>query len=109
MFSKRNIYSFNVVTCNALFVVVGSLIKLVYFCGEDSGLEKSSEKSVGVEGVGLVTNSKNYPFLNGKLHFAKFETSKINECLDFIESNLHGSRMILFSPDFSLLSYVFIM
>ncbi|XP_057251367.1 pantothenate kinase 1 isoform X2 [Beta vulgaris subsp. vulgaris] len=70
----------------------GSLIKLVYFCGEDSGLEKSSEKSVGVEGVGLVTNSKNYPFLNGKLHFAKFETSKINECLDFIESNLHGSR-----------------
>lgn len=58
----------------------GSLIKLVYFSrsincsGDDKG------KMIGVNG------SMNRPILNGKLHFAKFETNKINECLEFIHS-----------------------
>uniref|UniRef100_A0A803LJA8 pantothenate kinase n=3 Tax=Chenopodium quinoa TaxID=63459 RepID=A0A803LJA8_CHEQI len=69
----------------------GTLIKLVYFSRKDSSLE-SVGNGVQVEEVGLVTSSKKYPILDGKLHFAKFQTSKINECLDFIESKLlHGS------------------
>ncbi|XP_028231516.1 pantothenate kinase 2-like [Glycine soja] len=31
-------------------------------------------------------NRRSYPILGGRLHFVKFETSKINECLDFINS-----------------------
>lgn len=70
----------------------GTLIKLVYFSREDSCLENRFRNSVRLEEVGLVTGSKNNPNLNGKLHFAKFETNNIDECLDFIESKqLHGS------------------
>lgn len=31
-------------------------------------------------------NRRSYPILGGRLHFVKFETRKINECLDFIHS-----------------------
>ncbi|KAK9144320.1 hypothetical protein Sjap_004223 [Stephania japonica] len=31
-------------------------------------------------------NRRSYPILGGRLHFVKFETTKINECLDFINS-----------------------
>lgn len=64
----------------------GSLIKLVYFSSEDSCLENHTGKSVAAENIGVLNGSKNYPILNGKLHFAKFETTKMNDCLDFIES-----------------------
>ncbi|KAL2903292.1 Pantothenate kinase 2 [Bienertia sinuspersici] len=57
----------------------GSLIKLVYFSRKDSCLENNFGNSVQVEEVGLVNGSKNSPILDGKLHFAKFETKKINE------------------------------
>ncbi|CAO2829265.1 unnamed protein product [Amaranthus hypochondriacus] len=70
----------------------GTLIKLVYFAREDTTLDISTGSSVQGEETVQVTGSRNYPILNGKLHFAKFETSKIYECLDFIESRqLHGS------------------
>lgn len=29
---------------------------------------------------------RSYPVLGGRLHFVKFETGKLNECLDFISS-----------------------
>lgn len=29
---------------------------------------------------------RRFPVLGGRLHFVKFETGKLNECLDFISS-----------------------
>ncbi|XP_002991207.2 pantothenate kinase 2 [Selaginella moellendorffii] len=58
----------------------GSLIKLIYFSRhpEPSSSRRSGEqpKSPSLRGH----------FSGGRLHFVKFETGKINECLDFIES-----------------------
>lgn len=97
IFDKSILHGSNLVTFNTLFVFVGSLIKLVYFSRKDS-LESSFSNSVQVEEVGLINDSRTYPSPDGKLHFAKFETNKIDECLDFIESKqLHGSGMILSS------------
>lgn len=65
----------------------GSLIKLVYFSRKndvsvDNNEEKSSKETV------LVSNGEGKcPVLQGRLHFAKFETSKINDCLEFIQRN----------------------
>lgn len=65
----------------------GSLIKLVYFSRKndvsvDNNEEKSSKETV------LVSNGDGKcPVLQGRLHFAKFETSKINDCLEFIQRN----------------------
>jgi hypothetical protein len=37
---------------------------------------------------------RSYPVLGGRLHFVKFETGKLNECLDFISSKqLHRGGM----------------
>ncbi|KAK4842681.1 hypothetical protein QYF36_025926 [Acer negundo] len=52
----------------------GTLIKLVYFSrNKDRPIDENK-------------NSKN-SVIEGRLHFAKFETSKINDCLEFILSN----------------------
>ncbi|KAL5723805.1 pantothenate kinase [Ranunculus cassubicifolius] len=54
----------------------GTLIKLVYISRDDNGV------SEGTEGERLGV----------KLHFVKFQTREINECMDFISSNqLHCS------------------
>ncbi|KAG5520910.1 hypothetical protein RHGRI_033462 [Rhododendron griersonianum] len=62
----------------------GSLIKLVYSSNnsEPDGKGKQSSK----ECSGVSNDSNDYPVLGGRLHFAKFETSKINDCLEFISS-----------------------
>lgn len=64
----------------------GSLIKLVYFSRHEeqssNDRRKKLPKRFGVPNV----NRRSYPILGGRLHFVKFETSKINECLDFISS-----------------------
>ncbi|KAK2636501.1 hypothetical protein Ddye_031293 [Dipteronia dyeriana] len=52
----------------------GTLIKLVYFSRNKDNLIDENK------------NRKN-SFVEGRLHFAKFETSKINDCLEFILSN----------------------
>lgn len=53
-------------------IFAGSLIKLVYFSRNiDSSVDLNNSKSHAIE---------------GRLHFAKFETSKINDCLEFISS-----------------------
>lgn len=63
----------------------GSLIKLVYSSSnETSGVEKGETSSHDILEVCNV--SDNYPIHYGRLHFAKFETSKINDCLEFISS-----------------------
>ncbi|GAV63798.1 DUF89 domain-containing protein/Fumble domain-containing protein, partial [Cephalotus follicularis] len=65
----------------------GSLIKLVYFSRhEDRSVDGKRKKTVN-ERLGISNGSRrSYPILGGRLHFVKFETSKINECLDFISS-----------------------
>ncbi|KAK6924844.1 Damage-control phosphatase ARMT1-like, metal-binding domain [Dillenia turbinata] len=65
----------------------GSLIKLVYFSRhEDRPLNDRRKKSIK-ERFGISNgNRRSYPILGGRLHFVKFETHKINECLDFIHS-----------------------
>ncbi|XVE54965.1 hypothetical protein DITRI_Ditri03aG0123400 [Diplodiscus trichospermus] len=75
----------------------GSLIKLVYFSRhEDRSIDDKRKKTVQ-ERFGISNgNRRSYPILGGRLHFVKFETSKLNECLDFISSKqLHrGGRRI---------------
>ncbi|XP_065875851.1 pantothenate kinase 2 isoform X2 [Euphorbia lathyris] len=65
----------------------GSLIKLIYFSRhEDRSIDDKRNKIVK-ERFGISNGSRiSYPVLGGRLHFVKFETSKINECLDFISS-----------------------
>lgn len=63
----------------------GSLIKLVYFARKeefrvDDNEEKNSKDTLLVSNGGHV--------LEGKLRFAKFETSKIDDCLEYIHRNL---------------------
>ncbi|KAJ0678479.1 putative pantothenate kinase [Helianthus annuus] len=53
----------------------GSLIKMVYF---STNRENSVDKTQN--------NSSKDNLLSGRLYFLMFETSKINECLDFISS-----------------------
>lgn len=48
-------------------------------------------------------NRRSYPILGGRLHFVKFETTKVNECLDFISSKqLHCGGTALFIFDLRL-------
>ncbi|KAL6318527.1 hypothetical protein AAG906_000605 [Vitis piasezkii] len=73
----------------------GSLIKLVYFSRhEDRSIDDKRKRSIK-ERLGVTNgNRRSYPILGGRLHFVKFETSKINECLDFINSKqLHRGGM----------------
>ncbi|KAF4366130.1 hypothetical protein F8388_014848 [Cannabis sativa] len=62
----------------------GSLIKLVYFSRSDECLIDDNEGNSSNESLVV---SKKCPVLQGTLHFAKFETSKINDCLEFIMRN----------------------
>ncbi|XP_074316909.1 pantothenate kinase 2 [Silene latifolia] len=65
----------------------GSLIKLIYFSRhEDKPAEDKRKRSLK-QRFGITNgNRRSYPILGGRLHFVKFETAKINECLDFIKS-----------------------
>ncbi|XP_043724235.1 pantothenate kinase 2-like isoform X2 [Telopea speciosissima] len=65
----------------------GSLIKLVYFSRHEDRLVDDKRKRSLKERLGVSnSNRMSYPVLGGRLHFVKFETSKISECLDFIAS-----------------------
>ncbi|KAJ6387012.1 hypothetical protein OIU78_016859, partial [Salix suchowensis] len=65
----------------------GSLIKLVYFSRHQDRPTNDKRKKTVKERLGISNgNRRSYPILGGRLHFVKFETSKINECLDFISS-----------------------
>ncbi|XP_050376335.1 pantothenate kinase 2 [Argentina anserina] len=81
----------------------GSLIKLVYFSRhEDQSIDDRRKKTLK-ERLGISNGSRrSYPVLGGRLHFVKFETIKINECLDFIYSKqLHcgGMDARIWNPD----------
>lgn len=67
----------------------GSLIKVVYF-------SRHGELPAGHGGSGvccrkeMIERNRKSPILGGRLHFVKFETIKLNDCLDFIHSkNFH--------------------
>lgn len=65
----------------------GSLIKLVYFSRHEDHAVDDRRKRIIKERLGLSSaNRRSYPILGGRLHFVKFETPKINDCLDFISS-----------------------
>ncbi|CAK8561681.1 unnamed protein product [Lathyrus sativus] len=64
----------------------GSLCKLVYFTKDDDhfvdGEAEISSRSASEKSKG----NRNHPVLKGRLNFKKFETSKINDCIDFIKT-----------------------
>lgn len=75
-------------------LVLGSLIKLVYFSRHEEQSPDDKRRSMKKR-FGLSNgNRRSYPILGGRLHFVKFETGKLNECLDFISSKqLHRGGM----------------
>lgn len=79
------------------FVNPGSLIKLVYFSRHADRQVDDRRKRKVKERLGVSNGSRrSYPILGGRLHFVKFETSKLNECLDFIYSKqLHCGGIVL--------------
>ncbi|BFI31343.1 type II pantothenate kinase [Marchantia polymorpha subsp. ruderalis] len=77
----------------------GSLVKLVYFSRQtESSLVCGSppHKVPGGEDrqkEAYYDGWRKHPIMGGRLHFVKFETSKLNECLDFIQQKkLHCSN-----------------
>lgn len=70
----------------------GSLIKLVYFSRRPevkTGVTSPVKKPDHLKRGGFLAGLRRYggfPILGGRLHFVKFETSKLNDCLDFIQS-----------------------
>ncbi|RZB99283.1 Pantothenate kinase 2 isoform B [Glycine soja] len=64
----------------------GSLAKLVYFTKDDDHLVDGEEGISHRKALEKSDSSKQYPVLNGKLNFKKFETSRINDCIEFIKS-----------------------
>lgn len=75
----------------------GSLIKLVYFSRHENQPINDTRRKIIKTRLGVNNvNRWSYPILGGRLHFVKFETAKINECLDFIYSKqLHHGGMLL--------------
>lgn len=88
--------------------ILGSLIKLVYFSRhEDKSIEDKRKKSMK-QRFGITNgNRRSYPILGGRLHFVKFETAKINECLDFIKSKQLHCGGTSFSQDELIHLFVF--
>ncbi|XP_075503373.1 pantothenate kinase 2 isoform X2 [Primulina tabacum] len=65
----------------------GSLIKLIYFSRHENKPVNDRRKRTIKERLAVSNvNRRSYPILGGRLHFVKFETSKIYDCLDFIYS-----------------------
>ncbi|XP_073148626.1 pantothenate kinase 2 isoform X1 [Henckelia pumila] len=73
----------------------GSLIKLIYFSRHENKAVNDRRKRTIKERLCVSNvNRRSYPILGGRLHFVKFETSKIYDCLDFIYSKqLHRGGM----------------
>ncbi|XP_021632671.1 pantothenate kinase 1 isoform X2 [Manihot esculenta] len=80
------IISWGVFTIITKFLLSGSLIKVVYFStSRDNCIDCEGESSAN-DTLRLFSGNCKHPVLQGRLHFAKFETSKIKDCLEFISS-----------------------
>ncbi|GJZ41358.1 basic leucine zipper 23-like protein [Tanacetum coccineum] len=75
-----------------LGVKENSLIKMVYFSTSKEQPIYKMKKSSSRDSNGMSNGRKDGRLINGRLYFIKFETSKINECLDFISSKQHHYR-----------------
>lgn len=64
----------------------GSLIKMVYFTSSSSCLSDDQRNGCLKDGIDASSGTSNHRVLKRKLHFLKFETSKISECIKFISS-----------------------
>ncbi|XP_042043482.1 pantothenate kinase 1-like [Salvia splendens] len=64
----------------------GSLIKMVYFSSGSSSPSDDQKDNYLKDGTNTSIGTSNHNGLRGKLHFLKFETSKIDECIKFISS-----------------------
>ncbi|KAF3777096.1 Pantothenate kinase 2 [Nymphaea thermarum] len=65
----------------------GSLIKLVYFSRhEDYTTDDNTWRSFKHGSEVLNGQNSSYPILGGQLHFVKFETRNLSDCLEFIKS-----------------------
>lgn len=64
----------------------GSLVKLVYFSRKGEFFIDDKEGESSKDSLLVSNDDENHGILEGTLHFAKFETSKINDCLEFIHS-----------------------
>ena len=86
----------------------GSLIKLIYFSRHVDRSVKDRRKKFLEEKIGVSNGiRRSYPLLGGRLHFVKFETTKINECLDFISSKqLHYGGICLLYICLSLCGFI---
>ncbi|KAI4314336.1 hypothetical protein L6164_027255 [Bauhinia variegata] len=72
----------------------GSLAKLVYFTKNDDN-SVDGERMSGNEALAKSKGSRSYPVIKGRLNFKSFETSKIDDILEFIKSkklHLRGSQ-----------------
>ncbi|GJN34463.1 hypothetical protein PR202_gb23125 [Eleusine coracana subsp. coracana] len=70
-----------------LIAVKCSLIKLIYFSRHAEHSTEDKRKVSIKRRLGLFNGGRrSYPILGGRLHFVKFETEKLNECLEFISS-----------------------
>lgn len=72
----------------------GTLIKMVYFSSNDICSSHSQLKTSLEESNHITDGLDKCHIGNGSLRFLKFETTKINDCLDFISSNqlcTHGN------------------
>jgi len=76
--------------------LTGSLAKLVYFTKDDNHLVDGEEGISDRKTLQKSNGSNQHPVLNGRLNFKTFETSKINDCLEFIKSmKLHVGGMYI--------------
>ncbi|XP_011622019.1 pantothenate kinase 2 isoform X2 [Amborella trichopoda] len=80
----------------------GSLIKLVYFSRhEESSTKDKKNGHLKKKQEAPNGSAWSYPTRGGQLHFVKFETRKLNECLEFIRcKQLHSSGEDLHSWKF---------
>ncbi|KAI3859126.1 hypothetical protein MKX03_023053 [Papaver bracteatum] len=59
----------------------GSLIKLVYFSRHEQSPAEDQDNTNMMKAL----EHRNQPVHGGWIHFVKFETREINQCLDFIK------------------------
>ncbi|XP_031386297.1 pantothenate kinase 1 [Punica granatum] len=64
----------------------GSLIKLVYFSRSSDGSRDDDTNTPSKDRISISNGDSNVPLFEGRLRFAKFETSKIDDCIEFIRS-----------------------